>query len=201
MKADTLNADTVKLYYGETAVDCTRSYDSTNNTYTLTPATIPAANAEVKVLVDGAKTAKDETVSAFESKVVADNQASEFVLYEVDAVNETDVKLLNGNLSISKNVHYDKYYPIMRAANFMDKAQQVIVIAAEYTADGILNNVDISNPVTLNPGDYIRWGGKLNGDNVITVKDDTATIKTFVWDSMDGIKPMGACSTTVKNSF
>jgi hypothetical protein len=201
MKADTLNADTVKLYYGETAVECARSYDSASNTYVLTPATIPGASADVKVVVNGAKTAKDETVSAFEVNAVADNQASEFVLYEVDAVNETDVKPLNGNLSISTKIHYNKYYPIMYAANYKDTAQQVVVIAAEYKEDGTLNNVNISNPVTVNPGDYIRWGGKLNGDNVITAKDDTATIKTFVWDSLDGLKPMGESSTTVKNSF
>ena len=87
----------------------------------------------------------------------------------------------------------------MRAPNFTDKAQQVIVISAEYTADGLLNNIDISAPVTVNSGDYIRYGGKLNGENVIQAKTDTATIKTFVWDSLKNMTPMGVSSTAITN--
>lgn len=199
----TLSTSTVKLLYNSTEVNYTPSYDASTRTYTLEPARLPEANAEVKIVVDGVYTNGDAGVeiTPFEAVATADDEKEEFIIYEADAVDETDVKPINGNLTTSK-FKYSKYYPIMRAANFTDADKQITLFAAEYTADGILNAVNVMDPVTLKSGEYIRYGGKLNGENVIQAKTDTSYIKVFAWDSITGgLHPMNIKPATVIKNY
>ena len=194
MTDDIMKATTVSLYYDAEEITCERTYDNTTKTYTMSPVKLPPANAEVKVVVGGA-------ANAYETSVTAGDEADDIVVYEIDAVDETDVKPLNGNLTTTKR-KYTKYYPIMRAANFTDADQEITLIAAEYTVDGILNGVNLANKVTLKSGEYIRYGGKLNGENVIQAKTDTSYIKIFAWDSVTGgIHPMNTKPATVIKNY
>lgn len=199
MNTDTLNTSTVKLMYGEQEVECTRAYDSTANTYTLTPVSLPDANTDVRVAVSGTKTASGTDVDEYETKAMTDGNMSDgVVVYELDAVDETDVKPLNGNLTTDK-YKYTTYYPIMRAANYSNEDKTVTVIAAEYDENGVLTNVSLSSPVSLKSGEYKRFGGKLNGDNAIKAQSVTKTIKVFAWDSSETLMPMSAAATVIKN--
>ena len=199
MNADTLNGSTVKLMYGEQEVGCTRTYDSTSNTYTLIPHSIPDVNTDVKLIASGAKTAVNDDVGEYETRAVTDgNMSSGVVVYELDAVDETDVKPLDGNLTTNK-YKYNKYYPIMRTANYSDKDKNVTLIAAEYDESGMLINVNVSDTITIKPGEYKRYGGKLNGDNMIQALSGTKTIKVFAWGSSETLMPMSEAVTAIKN--
>lgn len=193
----TLSTSTVKLYYNSTEVGYTPSYDATTRTYTLEPARLPDANAEVKVVVDEVYTPGDTPVAITpcEAVATADDTESKLFVYEVEAVDETDVRPFSGVLTKNNRT---SYYPIMRAANFTDTAQQITLISAEYDVDGNLTSVKIENPITLNSGSYIRYGGKLNGDNVIASNSNTKTIKVFAWDGTNMITPFAEPAIATK---
>ena len=124
--------------------------------------------------------------------------SSGVVVYELDAVDETDVKPLDGKLTTNK-YKYNKYYPIMRTANYSDKDKNVTLIAAEYDESGMLINVNVSDTITIKPGEYKRYGGKLNGDNMIQALSGTKTIKVFAWGSSETLMPMSEAVTAIKN--
>lgn len=172
-------------------------YDATTRTYTLEPARLPDANAEVKVVVDEVYTPGDTPVAITpcEAVATADDTESKLFVYEVEAVDETDVRPFSGVLTKNNRT---SYYPIMRAANFTDTAQQITLISAEHDVDGNLTSVKIENPITLNSGSYIRYGGKLNGDNVIASNSNTKTIKVFAWDGTNMITPFAEPAIATK---